>query len=452
MTIASVQPDRAMINRVLVTSVLGMSIEFYDFFIYALASAIVLPKLFFPSFDPLVGTIASFGSFAVGYLARPIGAVVFGHIGDRIGRKTSLVATLLIMGLATFVMGLLPAYQTIGIWAPIGLLLLRFIQGFGVGGEWGGAVLLAMEHAPSFRRGLFGSCPQIGVPIGLLLATAVISFVSNLGPDQFLAYAWRIPFLLSIVLVGIGVFIRLRVIESPIFQDVQARGAQARIPIVETLSGYPKDLILGMGTAFAVDLTFTVISVFGLFYGTQQLGLSRNLLLNATLVGCVAEIITVPMFGWLSDRIGRRPIFLMGAVSVMVYAFVFYALMETRDPVIITCAYALGFTFCHGALYAVQGSWFAELFGTKVRYTGMSFAYQVSKVFTTGPAPFICTWLFATYHATWPISAYLGLAGLIGLVCALNIPETFRRDITLDPRADLAAVETGMPIPVKVVR
>jgi MHS family shikimate/dehydroshikimate transporter-like MFS transporter len=439
-------PDRSMVRRVLVTSILGMSIEFYDFFIYALASATVLPKLFFPSFDPLVGTIASFGSFAVGYLARPIGAVVFGHIGDRIGRKASLVATLLIMGLATSAIGLLPTHATIGIWAPVGLLAMRFIQGFGVGGEWGGAVLLALEYAPPGRRGLFGSCPQIGVPVGLLLATGVISLVSNLGQDQFLGFAWRIPFLLSIVLIGVGVFIRLRVIESPIFREAQQRGTQDSLPIAETLSGYPKDLLFGMGTAFAVDLTFTIISVFGLYYGTQVLGLSRNLLLDATLVGCVAEIITVPLFGLLSDRIGRRPVFLMGAVCVMVYAFAFYWLMETREPAIIIFAYAVGFATCHGALYAVQGSWFAELFGTSVRYTGMSFAYQVSKVFTTGPAPFLCTWLFATYHATWPISAYIALAGLVGLVCALNIAETFRRDITVDPRAEptAAAAVTGL--------
>lgn len=436
MSASKVQPDRAMINRVLVTSILGMSIEFYDFFIYALASAIVLPKLFFPSYDPLVGTIASFGTFAVGYLARPIGAVVFGHIGDRIGRKASLVATLLIMGLATFAIGLLPTHAAIGVWAPILLMLMRFIQGFGVGGEWGGAVLLALEYAPPNRRGLFGSCPQIGVPVGLLLATGVISLVSNLAGDQFLTFAWRIPFLLSIVLVGIGVFIRLRVIESPIFREAQQRGLQAGLPFTESVSGYPKELLFGMGTAFAVDLTFTVISVFGLFYGTRVLGLSRNLLLDATLVGCVAEIVSVPLFGMLSDRIGRRPVFLGGAVCVMIYAFAFYWLMQTREPAVIICAYAVGFATCHGALYAVQGSWFAELFGTTVRYTGMSLAYQVSKIFTTGPAPFLCTWLFATYHATWPISAYLALAGLIGLLSALNISETFRRNISVDPRAE----------------
>jgi metabolite-proton symporter len=412
-----------------------MAIEFYDFFIYALASAIILPKLFFPNFDPVVGTIASFGTFAVGYLARPIGAVVFGHIGDRIGRKTSLVATLVIMGIGTFLMGLLPTYQTIGIWAPLALILLRFTQGFGVGGEWGGAILLAMEHAPPNRRGLFGSCPQTGVAIGLLLATGAISAVSNLmGSDQFLAFGWRIPFLLSIILVGIGVFIRLRVMESPIFEEVKRRGTQARIPLFDTLMGYPKDVVLAMGSTFAVDLTFTIISVFALSYGVQELGISRNLLLNATLVGCVAEIIVIPIFGWLSDRIGRRTIYMAGSVWVMIYAFVFFWLLKTRDPTTIIFAYALGFAFSHGALYAVQGAWFAELFATRVRYTGMSFAYQVSKIFSTGPAPLICAWLFATYHDVWPVSTYIALTALGSFICCYFLAETFKRDITQDPK------------------
>ena len=293
-----------MVRRTVVSSVVGTAIEWYDFFLYATASALVFPKLFFPAFEPAVATIASFGTFAVGYLSRPLGAILFGHFGDRIGRKTALVATLVIMGVATFVIGILPTYQTIGVLAPTLLILMRFCQGLGVGGEWGGAVLLVVETAPEKRRGLFGSFPQLGVPLGLLLSTAVFALASRLPDDEFLAWGWRIPFLLSVLLIAVGLFIRLRVLESPVFAQAKAIGAVSKAPLIEVLRRYPKEIFLALGTRFATDITFNVINVFMLAYGTQHLGLSRSFFLNAILIGCLVQLFTLPLFGMLSDYIG----------------------------------------------------------------------------------------------------------------------------------------------------
>ena len=432
MATQSVSPDRSMINRILISSVVGTAIEWYDFFLYGTAAALVFGKLFFPSFDPMVGTIAAFGTFAIGYIARPFGAVFFGHFGDRIGRKVTLVATLMIMGIATFIIGILPTYETIGVWAPILLITMRFAQGLGVGGEWGGAVLLVVESAPEGKRGFFGSFPQLGVPIGLLLSTGVFALVSKLPNDQFLAWGWRIPFLLSVVLIGIGLFIRLRVIESPMFEGVKASGTVVKAPLIELLKRYPKQIVLALGTRFATDITFNVMNVFMLAYGTQQLGLPRSFFLNAILIGCVVELFTLPMFGKLSDRIGRRKVYMMGAVFVGMYGFLFFQLVETRDPMYIVLAYICGLALSQASVYAVQSTWFAELFGTRVRYTGASLPYQIAGIITSGPAPLIATWLFATYHQTLPIALYIAVTAVISLVCAYFLAETYRRDLRAD--------------------
>ena len=424
--------DPKMVRRVLISSVVGTAIEWYDFFLYATASALVFAQLFFPKFDPAVGTIAAFGTFAVGYLARPFGAVFFGHFGDRIGRKATLVATLMIMGVATFIIGLLPTYTTIGAWAPALLILMRFCQGLGVGGEWGGAVLLVVESAPADKRGFFGSFPQLGVPIGLLLSTGVFAIVSSLPNDQFLSWGWRIPFLLSAVLIAIGLFIRLRVIESPVFAEVKQTRTVVKAPLVELFRRHPKELFLSLGTRFATDITFNVINVFMLAYGTQQLGLSKTFFLNAILIGCAVELITLPLFGKLSDRIGRRAVYMMGAVFVAIYGFVFFMLVETRDPIYIVLAYIGGMALSQASVYGVQSTWFAELFGTRVRYTGASLPYQIAGIITSGPAPLISAWLFATYHATWPIAGYIALTAVLSLVCAYFLAETFRRRLDED--------------------
>jgi MHS family shikimate/dehydroshikimate transporter-like MFS transporter len=429
---AAETPSTVM-NNVLFASVVGTAIEWYDFFLYATASALVFAKLFFPTFDPVVGTIAAFGTFAVGYFARPIGAIVFGHIGDRIGRKASLVATLMIMGIATFIIGLLPTYSTIGAWAATLLVLMRFCQGFGVGGEWGGAVLLVVEYAPRGRRAYYGSWPQIGVPIGLLLSTGVFALVASLPNEQFLTWGWRIPFLLSIVLVGVGLFVRLRIMDSPVFQQVKATRTEAKVPLFELLKQYPKDLALALGTRFATDITFNVINVFVLAYGTQQLGLSRSLLLNAILVGCAVELLTIPTFGWLADRFGRRTIYMAGAVFVALYGFAFFRLLETRDTTLIVIAYVIGLALSQASVYAVQSTWFAELFGTRVRYTGASLPYQIAGIITSAPAPLISTWLFVSTQQTWPIAAYIAVTALLSLVCAYFLSETYQRDLAEDP-------------------
>ena len=427
MSTQSATPDRSAINRVLISSVVGTAIEWYDFFLYGTAAALVFGKLFFPTFDPLVGTIAAFGTFAIGYVARPFGAVFFGHFGDRIGRKVTLVATLMIMGIATFIIGILPTYETIGVWAPILLITMRFVQGLGVGGEWGGAVLMVVESAPEGKRGFFGSFPQLGVPIGLLMSTGVFALVSQLPNEQFLAWGWRIPFLLSVALIAVGLFIRLRVIESPVFEGVKADVVKA--PLIELLKRYPKEIVLALGTRFATDITFNVMNVFMLAYGTQQLGLPRSFFLNAILIGCAVELFTLPLFGKLSDHIGRRKVYLMGAVFVALYGFLFFQLVETRDPMYIILAYICGMALSQASVYAVQSTWFAELFGTRVRYTGASLPYQIAGIITSGPAPLIATYLFATYHQTLPIAIYIAGTAVISLICAYFLAETYLRDL-----------------------
>jgi len=425
-------PDRSMVNRVLVSSVIGTAIEWYDFFLYATAAALVFAHLFFPRFDPMVGTIASFGTFMVGYIARPLGAVLFGHFGDRIGRKATLVTTLVIMGLATFIIGLLPTYERIGIWAPALLILMRLFQGLGVGGEWGGAVLLVVETVPPRKRGFYGSFPQMGVPIGLLLSTGVFALAARLPNEQFLSWGWRIPFLVSVVLIAVGLFIRLRVTESPVFQQVKESKTIVKAPLIELLRKYPKQIVLAIGTRFATDITFNVINVFMLAFGTQQLGLPRSLFLNAILVGCTVELITLPLLGKLSDRIGRRTVYLLGAVFVMIYGFLFFKLVETRDPMYIVLAYVGGIALSQASTYGVQSTWFAELFGTRVRYTGASLPYQIAGIITSGPAPLISAWLFATYRTTTPIAIYIAVTGLISLVSAYFLAETFKANLDED--------------------
>jgi metabolite-proton symporter len=422
--------DSARIRRVLVSSVIGTAIEWYDFFLYATASALVFAKLFFPTFDPVVGTIAAFGSFAVGYIARPFGAVFFGHFGDRIGRKATLVATLMIMGVATTIIGLLPTYDSIGIWAPAMLVAMRFCQGLGVGGEWGGAVLMVVESAPPEKRGFYGAFPQLGVPLGLLLSTGVFKLVASMPNEDFLTWGWRVPFLLSVVLIGIGLFIRLRVQESPVFEAIKEKQEVVKAPLIELLKRHPKVILLALGTRFATDITFNVINVFVLAYATQQLGLGRGLMLNAIIIGSIVALGTLLLFGKLSDRIGRRATYMAGAVFVAIYGFAFFPLLETRDTTLIFIAYIIGIAVSQASVYGVQSTWFAEMFGTKVRYTGASLPYQIAGIITSGPTPLIATYLFATYHSTLPIAGYIAITAVLSLVCAFLLPETFKRDLS----------------------
>lgn len=404
----------ASIRKVAIASFIGTTIEWYDFFLYGTASALVFGKLFFPHYDPLTATLASFGTYAVGFIARPIGGIVCGHYGDRIGRKSMLVLTLLIMGVATFLIGLLPTYESIGIWAPILLVVLRLAQGFGVGGEWGGAVLMAVEHAPSHRRGFYGSWPQVGVPAGLLLSTVVFGQISKLPEQAFLAWGWRIAFVISILLVGVGLYIRLAVVEPPEFTRLKQANTTSRSPILEALRQHPRNVLLAMGARLAENGAFYLYTVFILTFATQpQIGFSSASVLGAISFAAVLQMLAIPAYGLLSDFVGRRPVYLFGAVFTALFAFPFFWLVETSQPVwmrlAIVCALAVG----HAAMYGPQASFFSELFGTRVRYSGASLGYQLASVLAGGLSPLIATGLLRRSGSSSPVALYiLGLAAV----------------------------------------
>jgi MFS transporter, MHS family, shikimate and dehydroshikimate transport protein len=427
-------PTAASINRVALASLIGTTIEWYDFFLYGTASALVFGKLFFPNFDPLTGTLAAFGTYAAGFAARPVGAIVCGHFGDRIGRRSMLVLTLLIMGIATFLIGLLPTYHTIGIWAPVLLVLLRLAQGFAVGGEWGGAVLMAVEHSPKGRRGFYGSWPQIGVPAGLLVSTFVFGQISKLPDEALLSWGWRVSFLLSIFLVAVGLFIRLKVVEPPVFTEIKKNRAEARVPILDTIRQHPRNLLLAMGARVADNATFYLYSVFILTYATQpQIGFTRPAVLNAVSIASIFQIVTLPVFGLLSDRLGRRPVYLFGAIFTAFFAFPFFHLIDTANSWLLILAVAAALGVGHASMYGPQASFFSELFGTKVRYTGASIGYQASTVLAGGLAPLIATNLLQRTGSSWPVALYIIGVAMITMISVSLASETAHKDILAEP-------------------
>jgi MFS transporter, MHS family, shikimate and dehydroshikimate transport protein len=418
------------IVKVAFASAVGTTVEWYDFFIYGTAAALVFNRQFFPEIDPLMGTLAAFATFGVGFFARPVGGVIFGHYGDRIGRKSMLVLSLLIMGVATFLIGFLPGYDRIGIWAPVLLVLLRLLQGFGVGGEWGGAVLMAVEHSPPAQRGFFGSWPQIGVPAGLLLATAVFTLFSALPDEAFRAWGWRVPFLLSIVLVVVGLFIRLRIVESPAFLALQRHGGQAQMPIVEVVREQPRPVLIAMGLRVAENGAFYVFSVFVLTYITEQLELPRSVALTGVLIAAAVELFTIPAFAALSDRVGRRPVYLAGALLSLAFAFPFFWLMDTRSPILIVLAIVVSLAVGHAAMYGPQAAFFSELFSTRVRYSGASLGYQLASVFAGGLSPFIATALLAWQHGDpWAVATYMAVMAFVTVIAVLVSKETHQVEI-----------------------
>ena len=426
-------PPRSSVRRVIVASLIGTSLEWYDFFIYGTAAALVFNKLFFPSFEPLVGTLLAFATYAVGFIARPVGGVVFGHYGDKLGRKNVLVVTLLLMGSATFAIGLLPTHATIGVWAPVLLVALRFIQGLGLGGEWGGAVLMTLESGDSKRRGLNASWPQVGVPIGLLLANGVLSLMGGLTSDAaFLSWGWRVPFLLSGVLVLVGLWIRLSIAESPLFSEVAAKDTKAKTPIVEVLRKHPKRVLLAIGARVGVDVAFYTFVLFVTTYVVTYLHLPKSYALNAVLIAAACQVVLIPWFGRLSDRFGRRPVYLFGAIGAAIWVFVFFALLDTGSFLLILLAVVVALFF-HAAMYGPQAAFIAEMFPTRIRYTGASMGYQLAGIFGGALAPIISVAMLDRYDTSVVVSVYVLVVLALTTVCVLLAPETSKIDLHEDP-------------------
>jgi metabolite-proton symporter len=416
------------VRQVLGASFIGTTIEWYDFFIYGTAATLVFGQLFFsPNFSPLAATLSSVATFAVGFVARPLGGIIFGHYGDRLGRKAMLVLTLNMMGIATFLVGVLPTFESIGLLAPLLLVLLRIVQGLGVGGEWGGASLMAVEYAPEDKRGYYGSWPQMGVPAGLLLATGIFAVVSFLPNEQFLAWGWRVPFLLSIILVGVGLFVRLRLLETPAFSEVQESHTESQMPIVDIFRNYPKNVLLAIGARVASDGGFYVFTVFILDYATRTLGLPRSTILLGVAVASAVEIVTIPVFGVVSDRTGRRPIYLVGTVLLLILAYPYFLLIQTGSTVLVVLASVLALSVAHATMYGPMSAYFAELFGTRVRYSGVSIGYQLASIIGGGAGPLISIYLVgATGGQYWPVIAWMVVLCLVTLVSVLVAAETFR--------------------------
>jgi metabolite-proton symporter len=445
---AAVPPaSRTSIVKVVGASLVGTTVEWYDFFLYGSAAALVFNTLFFPEFDPLVGTLLAFATYAVGFAARPIGGVIFGHFGDKVGRKQMLVITLMLMGGATFLIGLLPTYATIGIWAPILLIVLRLVQGFALGGEWGGAVLMAAEYGTPERRGYWASWPQAGAPAGNLLAVAVLALVSAFTTEQqFESWGWRIPFLLSAVLVGVGLWIRVSIEESPVFRAAREQSTKAeeapKLPVVQVLRDYPREIILAIGARLAENIGYYIFTAFALSYATQQLGVPQSTALNAALIASAIHFAAIPTMGALSDRFGRRPVYLLGAVGVGVWGFVFFRMYDSQSFVLLALAGTIALVF-HGAMYGPQASFFSELFSTQVRYSGLSVAGQVSSIVAGSLAPVIATALLIEYGSSVPISLYLAGAAVLTVIAVVLSRETARSDLTRDPAADRATAGAG---------
>jgi metabolite-proton symporter len=425
------EPSLRSSRRVAFASLIGTTIEWYDFFIFGTAAALVFNEVFFPSFDPVTGTLAAFASFSVGFIARPFGGAVFAHYGDRIGRKPMLVYSLLVMGAATVLMGLLPGYASIGIWAPVLLVVLRFAQGFGVGGEWGGAALMAVEHAPQHRRGFYGAWPQVGVPAGLVLGTGAYAVLSaTLSDEQFLAWGWRVPFLASALLIAVGLWIRLTVAESPVFQHALDAKAAAKMPVLDALRTYPRQIALAAGSFVATHATFYVGSVWLISYATTELGYDRTTILNANAALSLSDIPMILAFGLLSDHIGRRKMFLTGMAVLALFAVPYFALVSTANIWLFLLG-GLIVQACRSSVYGPQSAYFAEQFSTRMRYSGSSLAYQFAAI-VGGMAPLICTALVAATGSLYSVAGFVIVIALVSFTCSYLMTETLRTGLRGD--------------------
>jgi metabolite-proton symporter len=421
----SADEDGTPLRRVVAASLIGTTIEWYDFFLYGSAAALVFNRLFFPEFDPLVGTLLAFATYALGFVARPVGGIVFGHFGDRIGRKRLLMLSLVMMGFATVLIGLLPTYDQIGIWAPLALIVLRLIQGFAVGGEWGGAVLMAAEHGDAARRGFWASWPQAGVPAGNLLAAGVLALMAGLQPEEdFLEWGWRVPFILSALLVVVGWYIRNRVTESPMFEKaLDEAEVPPKLPAMDVIRERPRAILLGAGLRVGENISYYILTVFSLTYLVDVASESRSLALNALLIGAAVQFFAIPGFALLSDRIGRKPVYAFGGLGLAAWSFALFPLLGSGSHLEIYLALVVGLVL-HGAMYGPQAAFITELFPTRIRYSGVSIAYQLTSIVAGSLAPIIALALYQQYGSAMPVAIYVAVACAISGLSALLARET----------------------------
>ena len=419
----------ANLRRAVIASTIGTTIEWYDFFLYGTAAGLVFGKLYFPHQDPLTGTLAAFGTYFVGFVGRPIGGAIFGHYGDRIGRKATLIATLLCMGIATFLIAFVPTYASIGIWGAVILTILRMFQGIGVGGEWGGSCLIAMEWSGRRnQRGLIASWPQFGAPCGLFLSNLAVLAFSAAYRDQFETWAWRLPFALSIVLIGVGLWIRLGILETPVFRELTDSRRIEQAPVVEVIRKQPREIVLSALLRMAEQTPFYIFTAFIFAYAVGTLHLSRDLILAAVLTAAALSLVSIPLSGHISDRIGRRKMYLIGAVATGVFGFLYFGMVGTAVPSVVFIAIALSLV-PHGMLYGPQAALIAEAFTPRLRYSGASLGYQLASLIAGGPAPLVATVLFATYHSGYAIAIYIALCAVVTLTAAALRPDYTGKDV-----------------------
>ena len=422
----------AQLRKAVIAATVGTTIEWYDFFIYGTAAGLVFPKLFFPHESLLAGTLAAFSTYFIGFIGRPIGAAIFGHYGDRIGRKATLISTLLVMGIATFLVAFVPGYNSIGIWGAVLLTVLRTLQGIGVGGEWGGSVLIAMEWSRGHkRRGLVASWPQFGVPSGLFLANLAILAFSSWSGTEFINWGWRVPFMLSIVLVGIGLWIRLGILETPVFRQLLESNKIEKAPIAEVIRRQPREIILSALLRMAEQAPFYIFTAFIFAYATGTLKMSRDLVLAAVLVASCVSFVSIPLFGHISDLIGRRKMYLIGAAGTGIFGFVYFAMLGTGAPALVFLAIVLSLV-PHDMMYGPQAALIAEAFTPRLRYSGASLGYQLASVIAGGPAPLIATALFAAYHTGYAVAIYIAACAVISLVSTALMPDYTGKDISAE--------------------
>lgn len=422
--------ERGM-KRVLIASVVGSAIEWFDYFLYGTVAALVFNQLFFVSDDPAFGTLYAYASFALAFFIRPFGGIIFSHIGDKIGRKKTLVLTLSLMGIATFCMGILPTYQAIGIWAPILLITLRLVQGLGLGGEWGGALLLAVEYAPKEKRGLFGSVPQMGVTIGMLMGTVALSIMMLLPDGSFMTWGWRVPFIMSALLVVFGLWIRKGIDETPSFKKTQEKGEVAKIPLADTLRYHWKEVLIAIGAKVVETAPFYIFGTFIVSYATQNLNYSESVTLNTVTVATIITTILMPIMGSLSDKVGRKPLYIWGTILMMLYAFPYFWLIHQNSVAMLVIATIIGLGIIWAPITAVLGTMFSEIFSAKVRYTGISLGYQIGAAAAGGTAPLIATALLIRFDGSYvPVALYIMLTSAISLVAVLAVTD--RRNQELD--------------------